>query len=170
MEQEPFNKVAASGLLTLDLEKYLPGADFARFDIGDYLFQGLILREKEFRAALQDIVWQDYAGKIVLIFCSADAIIPMWAYMLVAAYATPHARDVFQGDREAYLKMYFERVIGSWDAASFVGQRVVVKGCSDREVPASAYATAVRFLQPLVRSIFFGEPCSTVPIYKKPST
>lgn len=167
MESELVNKVANSPLLTIDLEKYYPKEDFIIFDIKDYLFQGLILKEKDFRAALKEINWQEYNQKILLILCSADAILPLWSFMLIAAYATPHTKTIFQGDKEAFLKVHYENVIANWDKESYRDKRIVLKGCSEKSVPASAYVTAVNFLQPLVISLFFGEPCSTIPIYKK---
>ncbi|MEY3320545.1 MAG: hypothetical protein RLZZ417_128 [Bacteroidota bacterium] len=167
MESELVNKVANSSLLTIDLEKYYPVEDFIIFDIKDYLFQGLILREKDFRAALKEINWEEYEHKILLIICSADAILPLWSYMLIAAYAAPYTRAIFQGDKEAFLKAHYEKVIFNWDKEAYRDKRIVLKGCSEKFVPASAYTAAVNFLQPLVISLFFGEPCSTVPIYKK---
>lgn len=167
METELVNKVAQSSLLTIDLEKFFPEGEFVVFDIKDYLFQGLILKEKDFRTALKEINWQQYENKILLIICSADAILPLWSFMLIAAYAAPYAKNIFQGDKESYIKVHYEKEISNWDKVAFRDKKVVLKGCSDRPVPASAYAAAVNFLQPLVQSLFFGEPCSTVPIYKK---
>jgi hypothetical protein len=167
MESELVNKVANSSLLTIDLEKFYPTEDFIVFDIKDYLFQGLILREKDFRIALKEIDWKAYERKILLIICSVDAILPLWSYMLIAAYAAPYAKTIFQGDKETFLKVHYEKVIAEWDKEAYRDKRVVLKGCSEKAVPASAYSAAVNSLQPLVLSLFFGEPCSTVPIYKK---
>jgi hypothetical protein len=167
MESELVNKVANSNLLTIDLEKFYPTEDFIVFDIKDYLFQGLILREKDFRIALKEIDWKAYERKILLIICSVDAILPLWSYMLIAAYAAPYAKTIFQGDKETFLKVHYEKVIAEWDKEAYRDKRVVLKGCSEKAVPASAYSAAVNSLQPLVLSLFFGEPCSTVPIYKK---
>ena len=166
-EQPLVNRVAASGLITLKLEEFLPDSDFAEFDLKDYLFQGLILREKDFREAVRQHSWSQYEGKVLLAFCSTDAIIPVWAYMLIASSAAPYAADIFQGSREAYFDAYFREQLAALDLEKYSDQRIVIKGCSDRPVPVSAYVELTRRLRPLARSIMFGEPCSTVPIYKK---
>ncbi len=168
MEQPLVNRVANSGLITLNLEEFFPQATIAHFDLKDYLFMEMILKEKDFRAALKDHDWSAYEGKILLVYCSADAIIPTWAYMLVAGYAAPLAQDVFQGTEAEFLKAHFLRAISKWDFEQYSDQRIVVKGCSNHPVPPAAYLEVVRRLRPLAKSIMFGEPCSTVPIYKKP--
>ncbi len=169
MEQPALvNRVAQSGLITLDLETFYPEGEIAAFDLKDYLFMGLILKEKDFREALKAHDWAQYAGKNVAVFCSADAIIPMWAYMLVTAYAAPYARDIFQGQPEQFVEAAFLKKIAALDLAPYEGKRLVVKGCSDRPVPPSAYVEITRRLQPIALSILFGEPCSTVPVYKRP--
>ncbi len=167
-EKPLINRVAESGLITLNLEKFFPDGEIAVFDLKDHLFMGLILKEKDFREALKDHDWEQYRGKVLLTYCSADAIIPMWAYMLVTAYAAPYAADVFQGDEEAYYKAAFLRALAALDAAQYDGQRIVIKGCSDKPVPPAAYVELTRKLQPYAQSIMFGEPCSTVPVFKRP--
>lgn len=162
------NRVADSGILTIDLETFYPDVPIAAFDLKDFLFQGMVLREKDFRQALTDHDWSQYAGQVVLVFCSADAIIPSWAQMLVASYVLPVAAEVFPGDRDAYLEQYFRSAIAAMDTEPYTDARVVVKGCSSRTVPAGAYLELVKRLQPVVRSLMFGEPCSTVPVYKRP--
>lgn len=161
------NKVANSKLITLKLEDHWPTAAFAAFDLKDYLFMELMLKEKDFRAAVKDHDFSHYQDKTLLVFCSADAIIPAWAYMLVAAAAAPYAADVYLGTEAEYLSAHYRRVIGALDAADYAGQRVVVKGCGDKQVPASAYLDITTKLRPVVRSIMYGEPCSTVPVYKQ---
>ena len=161
------NKVAASGLITLKLEEYWPETPLVAFDLKDYLFRELILREKDFREAVAAHDFTRYAGQTLLVFCSADAIIPAWAYMLVAASAAPYAADVYQGTEEEYLRDHYRRVIRDFDASEYAGQRVVVKGCGDRDVPAAAYLEVTALLRPVAKSIMFGEPCSTVPVYKQ---
>lgn len=161
------NRVAQSGLITLDLEHYAPAGELRQFDLADHLYQGLVLREKEFRQGLAEHDWSQYEGAVLLVFCSADAIVPKWAYMLVTSLAMPFAREVFFGDTTAYLEKHYEQVIGSLDTEPFADARVVVKGCSGGEVPASAYVAIQRKLQPVVRTLMYGEPCSTVPIYKR---
>lgn len=168
MEKPLVNRVAASGLLTINLESYFPKQPVTYFDLKDYLFMELILKEKDFREALQQHDWAQYEGKILLIHCSTDAIIPLWAYMLVSAYAAPHAADIFQGDEDAYYRAALLRALSAIQPETYAGKRVVVKGCSDFPVPASAYVEITRLLQGHAQSIMFGEPCSTVPIFKRP--
>ena len=167
-EQPLINRVANSGLVNFNLELEYPKASFAVFDLKDHLFQGLILREKDFRAALKEIDWTQYQGVILLIVCTADAIIPVWAYMLVSAYAEEFAADIFQGDKTEYLKHHYQKFIDNIDAEKYSEQRIVIKGCSDKEVPPSAYAALTSKLKPYAQSIMYGEPCSTVPIFKRP--
>ncbi|HWJ92438.1 MAG TPA: DUF2480 family protein [Flavisolibacter sp.] len=167
MSETIVNKVANSGLITLNLEDYLPSAEMATFDIKDHLFMGLILKEKDFREALRDLDWSTYAGKNVSIVCTADAIVPLWAYMLVVTYLQPVASEVFVGTQEEMQKYIVLKNIGSIDTAAFTDQRIVVKGCGDVPVENYAYAAITSRLLPVVKSIMYGEPCSTVPIYKK---
>lgn len=161
------NKIAASGLITLNLEDFLPKVSFVELDLKDYLFHGLILKEKDFRTALKELDWSQFDQKTLLVYCSTDAIIPMWAYMLVAAYATPFAADIFQGSKEEYLKFSLNQGLDQIDYSQYEGQRLVIKGCGDEPVPAAAYLEITRRLQPIAQSIMYGEPCSTVPIYKR---
>lgn len=166
---ELINRVANSGLITIKLEEFLPSQKIARFDIKDYLFQGLILKEKDFRLALKELDWSKYDGDILSIYCSADAIIPQWAYMLVAALAVPHFEIVEQAQPEEIIgRLLRNNMDEALDYPSFEGKRVVVKGCSDQPVPPSAYVEITRKLQPYAQSIMYGEPCSTVPIFKRP--
>lgn len=164
---ELINRVANSGLMTLDLELFYPAGEVVSFDLKDYLFMGLILKEKDFREALKTHDWAQYTDKNVAVHCSADAIIPMWAYMLVAAYVAPYAADVVQTTPEQYIEIAFQKRLATLNVADYEGQRIVVKGCSDKPVPPSAYVEITRRLQPVAQSLMFGEPCSTVPVYKK---
>ena len=164
------NRVAESGIITLNLEEWYPSEEIVTFDLKKYLFHELILREKDFRQALLEQDWSVFQHKIVLINCTADAIIPLWAYMLVANYLSGIASDVFQGEAEEYLTCYYKKVIESLDTKQYEGQRIVIKGCSHKPVPAQAYASMTIRLKPLALSIMFGEPCSTVPIFKKPKS
>lgn len=161
------NKVANSGLITLDLEKYLPVGTTTTFDLKDHLFMGLILKEKDFREALKNLDWTIYEGKNVAVTCSVDAIIPVWAYMLVATYLEPVAKDMYVGSETEMQKHLFLKNLASIDTAQFSEQRVVVKGCGDVPIGNFAYAEITRLLKPVAKSIMYGEPCSTVPIYKK---
>ncbi len=167
-EQPLVNRIKASSLITLDLEKFYPKADLAHFDIKDYLFRELLLREKDFREALSEHDWSQYRSKTLLVYCSSDAIIPIWAYMLVASYATPYAENLFQGTEEDFLESAYHDIIKNLDGSQFEDQRIVIKGCSDKKVPLSAYLKLTQKLRPIAKSIMFGEPCSTVPIFKKP--
>lgn len=170
MAEEVFvNKVAESGLITLDLEEFYPKGEIKTFDLKGYLFMELILKEKDFRAALLTTDWSVYQDAYVAITCSVDAIIPMWAYMLVASYLQPIAKDVVFGDEQKLINTIFIKNMASFDAASYEDKRVVVKGCGEMSIPATAYVEITNRLRPFVKSIMFGEPCSTVPIYKKPA-
>ncbi len=162
------NRVTNSGIKTINLEEYFPKTEMIELDLKPFLFKELILKEKDFRLALKEHDWNEYEGKVLLVFCSSDAIIPMWAYMLVSAAAAPIAADVFQGDRQTYLTHHFKNVISQVDYSGYEGDRVVIKGCGEKDVPASAYQEITRKLQLYAQSIMYGEPCSTVPIFKRP--
>lgn len=162
------NRVAQSSLITLNLEEFFPKEPIVHFDLKDYLFQGLILREKDYREGLKEYDWTSLAGKHLVVFCSTDAIIPVWAYMLVAALATPHAVSVTQCTPDQFLLLHYQQALTDFDAAKYTGERIVIKGCSDHPVPPFAYALLTARLQPYAQSIMFGEPCSTVPIFKRP--
>lgn len=168
MENTLVNRVANSGLITINLEEYYPSHDMITFDIKPYLFKELILKEKDFRTGMKEVDWSQYQDKILLITCTADAIIPIWAYMLIATHATPYAHHVFQGNKEEYLKKHYAEVLQKEDYTQYAEKRIVIKGCSDKPVPASAYAEVSYYLQPHAQSIMYGEPCSTVPIFKRP--
>ncbi|MFZ6025463.1 MAG: DUF2480 family protein [Bacteroidota bacterium] len=161
------NKVAESGLISFDLENYYPKEKRKLFDLKDYLFMGLILKEKDFRAALLQIDWNEYKDSGVAITCSADAIIPMWAYMLVASYLEPVAKTVLVGTEQDITNKLLLDNIEAIDATEFTDQRVVVKGCGDIAIPEAAYVAIIKKLRPVAKSIMYGEPCSTVPIFKK---
>jgi hypothetical protein len=160
------NKVAESGLITLDLETLYPTQEILAFDLKDHLFMGLILKEKDFRAALQQIDWSVYKDKCVAIYCSADAIIPLWAYMLVTSYLQPQASQLFSGAPDELKKNLFIQNIKTLNTAQFEGARVVVKGCGDIEIGEYAFVEITNLLQPVVKSLMYGEPCSTVPVFK----
>jgi len=168
MDKPLVNRVASSGLITINLEEFFPKEELAVFDIKDYLFMELILKEKDFRAALAEHNWQQYQGKNLIVFCSTDAIIPVWAFMLITAYATPFANRIFQGEEDTFYKLMFNEAINRIDAAQYDQKRIVIKGCSNKPVPPSAYVELTRKLQPYAQSIMYGEPCSTVPIFKRP--
>ena len=161
------NKVAESGLLTIDLASLLPSNEIILFDIKPYLFKELILKEKEFRASLLSIDWSIYQDKIVGIVCSADAIIPMWANMLIVSSLHPYAKAVYFGDENKVREQLLQESISKINTELYIDQRVVVKGCGETPIGESAYIAITQKLRPLVKSIMYGEPCSTVPVYKK---
>lgn len=164
---EIVNKVAQSALITLDLETYFPQGEIVEVDIKDHLFMGMILKEKEFRAALQLWDWEQYRDKNVGIICSADAIVPMWAYMLIMTYLSPVARFAAFGDAAFVHRTLFLQNLAGIDPAEYADKRVVIKGCGEKGAGEAAYVEITRLLTPVVKSIMYGEPCSTVPIYKK---
>jgi hypothetical protein len=165
---ELINRVANSGLITLNLENDFPSEDIFQFDIKDYLFKGLILKEKDFRIALKSYNWEELDNKHLCVICSADAIIPQWAYMLIAAFATPVVKSIFYGSKDDFLQGYYKDLINSRDYSEYEGKRVVIKGCSALPVPEAAYMYLTSALQPYAQSIMYGEPCSTVPVFKRP--
>jgi len=167
MSDEIVNKIAQSQLITLDLETYYPAEEIMLFDLKPHLFMELILKEKEFRAALQNNDWSVYQNKIVAVTCTADAIIPMWAYMLVASYLQPVAKDVIFGDENTARQQIFLQRINAINAEEYVDKRIVVKGCGDVPIGEFAYLAITKKLMPVAKSIMYGEPCSTVPIFKR---
>jgi hypothetical protein len=167
MSEEIINKVAESGLLNLDLADWYPKEEIAVFDLKPYLFMEAILKEKDFRAALQNIDWTSYRGKIVAVTCTADAIIPLWAYMLVAVYLEPVAASIVMGDKDEALRQVFLTRIAEIDAREYADKRVIVKGCGDLPIAGYAYMEIARRLRPVAKSIMYGEACSNVPVYKK---
>lgn len=165
---EPFlNKVAESGLVSIDLADFIPTQEILIFDIKPYLFMELILKEKEFRSALAETDWTKYQNKIVGIYCSTDAIIPMWANMLIASNLSPFAHAVFFGDEASVREQCLLQSIFSMNANDYLNQRVVIKGCGETPIRESAYVAITHKLRPTAISIMYGEPCSTVPVYKK---
>jgi hypothetical protein len=167
---EIINRVAKSPIVTVDLEQYYVKGDRIGFDLKDYLFQELVLKEKDFREALKEIDWEKYAGKHVAVFCSVDAIVPTWAFMLVMTYLEGKAAEVVAGDLEALEQYLFQKSLSSIIPLDYAGKPVVVKGCSKLPVPLFAYGEVIKLLKGHAKSIMYGEPCSTVPIYKKPKS
>ena len=161
------NKVAESALITINLEDYYPKESIMVFDLKDYLFMGLILKEKDFRESLKNLDLTPYTNKIVAITCSADAIIPMWAYMLSASALQPVANDVYFGTEAAIKEQLLLKNITGIDTTDFIDKRIVVKGCGELPIGEAAYLLATKILRPVAKSIMYGEPCSTVPIFKK---
>ena len=167
MNEAIINKVSESALVTLNLEDYFPAEEIAVFDMKDHLFMGLILKEKDFREALKNLDLSTYTGKAVAVTCSADAVIPMWAYMLVASYLQPVVKEIIFGTEEELKNQLLLRNIARLPVSDFTDKRVVIKGCGELPIGEAAYLEATKLLRPVVKSIMYGEPCSTVPIYKK---
>ncbi len=167
MEGEIINKVTDSALTTINLEDYYPKEEVAVFDMKDYLFMGLILKEKDFREALKNLDLTVFANKAVAVTCSADAVIPVWAYMLVASYIQPVAKDIIFGNEEELKKQLLLQNISTLPVNEFADKRIVIKGCGDLPIGEAAYLQATKLLRPVAKSIMYGEPCSTVPIFKK---
>jgi hypothetical protein len=168
MEEVFVNKVSESGLVTLDLEDFYPKEETAVFDMKEYLFMGLILKEKDFRETMKNLDLAIYKGKNVAITCTADAVIPIWAYMLAASYLQPVANEIIFGDSDFLHKTLFLKNIAKINVADYTDKRVVIKGCGELPISETAYVAVTGLLRPVVKSIMYGEPCSTVPIYKKP--
>ena len=161
------NKVKESGIIQLDLADFKPKNELVGIDLSERLYQGLILKEKDFRLWLKENNWQQYEGKAVFIYCSAEAIIPTWTYMLVISMLMPYTEQVLAGTRIDLEKKMIQDNIVSMNLSTMTDQRVIIKGCSDIATPEYAMSELVRVLQPVVKSIMYGEPCSTVPIFKK---
>jgi hypothetical protein len=166
--QENFvNKVAQSGLVTLDPAQFYAPGERVVYDIKDNLFHGLMLREKDLREFVKEHDFTQYQDKNVALICSADAIVPAWAYLLLANRMAPYAREVVFGDLETLETVLYIKEMAKLDVEQYRDQRLVIKGCGDIDVPVSAYVELGKKLTPVVKSLMFGEPCSTVPIYKK---
>jgi len=161
------NKVAESGLITFNLEDLYQVGERRTFDLKDFLFEGLILREKDYRKQLKAFDWSIYQDAFVNIQCTADAIVPQWAFMLAATYLQPVARRTVMGDRDTLETVLFLEAIAHLDLTQFQDERVIVKGCSKYPVPTSAFVEFVSKLTPIAKSVMYGEACSTVPLFKK---
>ena len=162
------NRVAGSALVSIDLEDlYHPGKRVV-YDIKDNLFEGIVLKEKDFRDFIRNHDWTQYSEKNIAITCSVDAIIPTWAYMLLVTKMEPYANMIVLGNLQDLENALFKEALDKLDIEAYRDRKVVIKGCSDKPVPEYAYVELTRKLRPLAASIMFGEPCSTVPVYKKP--
>jgi hypothetical protein len=167
-QPEIINRVAQSPLLTFDLEEYYHHGERVLLDIKENLYMGLMLREKDFRDYIKATDWSIYTGKNVAVTCTADAIVPTWAYMLLANKLSPYANMVVYGDLEVLETMLFKQALAKVDAEAFRDAKVIIKGCSNLPVPVSAYVEITSLLSPVVASLMYGEPCSNVPLYKRP--
>ncbi|MES2138137.1 MAG: DUF2480 family protein [Bacteroidota bacterium] len=164
---EIINKVALSGIITIDLEEFYPQGERVLFDIKDLLFQGLILREKDFREFVKNEDWTKYKNKYVALICSADAIVPTWAYMLLATQLEPYVKKVVFGNLEILETILYNEILGKLNINDYKDARIVIKGCGNLPVPKAAYVEISRLLRPIAKSIMYGEACSTVPLYKQ---
>jgi len=168
MSQEIVNRVASSPLITIDLKDYIPDGERVDYDLKNDLYEGLILREKEFRSSIRDRDWSEYKGKHVAIHCSEDAIIPKWAYMLLASKLAPFASSIVFGNLDQLENELLIRSIKKINPQNFKDKKLVIKGCGEKEISEAAFMEIVVLFQPVAASIMYGEPCSTVPVYKKP--
>ncbi|MEQ1553329.1 MAG: DUF2480 family protein [Ferruginibacter sp.] len=167
MENTFVNKVAESGIITINLENYFPKEDILLFDMKDHLFMGLILKEKDFREALKILDTNIFENKIVALTCSADAVIPMWAYMLVSSLLQPIAKEIIFGTVAYTKETILLKNIEAIDTTPYLDARIVIKGCGELPIAEVAYIAITKKLRPIVKSIMYGEPCSTVPVFKK---
>ncbi len=168
MENEIVNRVQNSSLVSLDLDELLSEPEFIEFDLAEFLHEGLVLREKDFRTSLKELDTSIYEGKAVALHCSTDAILPLWSYMLVVGKLSGVASRVFKGDPEEARRLIYLDQIAKMKLEEYEGAKVIVKGCSDLKEKESIYTALSERLVPVVQSLMFGEPCSTVPIFKKP--
>jgi len=166
--EEIVNKVANSKIVTLDMEELLPTREeLVIFDLADYLFQGLVLREKDFRMALKELDWSVYQEKDVIITCTADAIVPIWAYMLVSTYLDGVASEIAQTEEPLFLAILEKKVQEQHELLDLTDRPIVIKGCASIPFKESLYLKITQLVKPFAKTIMYGEPCSTVPIYKK---
>lgn len=163
------NKVASSGIVSIDLEDFYLEGERVLFDIKPHLFHELILKEKDFREFIKTNNWSEYQDKLVGIVCTADAIVPTWAYMLISLALEPFAKAVFFGNLNEMEALLFAEKLSQLDPNLYKDARVVIKGCGDKAIPTNAFVQLSAKLKPFVKSIMYGEPCSTVPLYKSKS-
>jgi len=161
------NKVANSGIITIDLETFRHAGERVLFDIKDWLFREMILKEKDFREFVKNHDWEQYKKKNIAFYCSSDAIVPTWAYMLLAAAVQQYANRYIFGDLQQLEITLYHDAIAQINAADYIDKRIIIKGCSHNEMPVSAYVEISNKLLPVVKSLMYGEACSNVPIYKK---
>ena len=167
MEDEIINRVANSKLVLVDLEDYYPKGQRTVFDIKDWLFHELVLREKDFRDYVNQHDWSQYMGHYVALTCTADAIIPAWAFMLLTMHLEPFAKRIVVGDLEQLETSIYQEIIQNLETDAYVDQMLIIKGCAHKPVPANAYILLSQKLKPIAKSIMYGEACSSVPLYKR---
>ncbi|MCK0179534.1 DUF2480 family protein [Flavobacteriaceae bacterium S0862] len=167
MSDEIINRVANSKLVTIDLEDYYPEGNRILFDIKDWLLEGFVLREKDFRQQASEHNWEQYKNSFVALHCSTDAIVPAWAYMLLSTYLEPYATKIVTGDLSTLETSIYQDIISELDVSEFQDKPLIVKGCSNKPIPDNAYIQLTTKLKPIAKSIMYGEACSSVPLYKK---
>ena len=167
MSDEIINKVSNSKLINIDLEEFYPDGERVLFDIKDWLFEGIILKEKDFRASVKDHNWSGYKNACVALTCSEDAIIPSWAYLLLASELSAFAKKVVVGKLELLETVLFQEVIQNLNIEPFKDKPIIIKGCAQKPIPSSAFTMLIHKLQPIAKTIMYGEACSTVPLYKR---
>ncbi len=167
MEEEIVNKVAQSQLITFDLEDHYPEGKRAVLDIKDWLYEGFILKEKEFRTAIAEHRWEQYTDAYVALDCSTDAIVPGWAFMLIGTKLQPFAKKTVVGNLEQLETTLFQSIIENLDVSSYQDKPVIIKGCSNKPVPPNAYLWITSRIQSVAKSVMYGEACSSVPLYKR---
>mgnify|MGYP000303640897 CR=1 FL=1 len=166
MAEEIINRVANSKLITIDLEDYYPSGKRVIIDIKDWLFQEIILKEKDFRDHIKNHDWQQYQDCYIALCCSSDAIIPSWAYLLITSSLVPYAKKVIVGNLELLETVVYTDVINNLDVADFNMKPVIIKGCTNKPIPPTAYTQLIQKIQSVAKTVLFGEACSTVPLYK----
>lgn len=170
MSNEIINRVANSKLITFDLEDYYPQGNRVLFDIKDWLFEGFVLREKDFRAQVKEHDWSQYQDALVALTCSTDAIVPDWAYMLLSIHLAPYVKKTVLGNLETLESSLYQDIISNLDITIYKDKPIIIKGCSKKPVPSSAYIMITNKLKPIAKSIMFGEACSSVPLFKSISS
>ncbi|PKH50253.1 hypothetical protein CXF68_05860 [Tenacibaculum sp. Bg11-29] len=167
MAKEIINRVASSKLITIDLEDYYPQGKRVVFDIKNWLYEELILREKDFREQVKNHDWSQYKDNYIALTCSSDAIIPSWAYLLLTAHLSSFSKKIIVGGLEMLETVLYQEIITDLDLSKYQNVPVIIKGCTNKPIPPSAYTLLISKIQPLAKTIMFGEACSTVPLFKK---
>lgn len=168
MANEIINRVANSSLVTIDLEDIYPIEKRILFDIKDWLFEGIILKEKDFRNSVENHNWSQYQDSFIALTCTEDAVIPSWAYLLLSSKLAPFAKKIIVGDLELLETVIYQDVIQQLNIELYRDKPVIIKGCTNKPIPPSAYSFLIQRLQPIAKTLMYGEACSTVPLYKKP--
>jgi len=167
MAEEIMNRVANSKLINIDLEEYYPQGKRVLFDIKDWLFEGIILKEKDFRDFVKNHDWSQYQDSYVALTCSEEAIIPSWAYLLLSSELAPYTKKVVVGNLELLETVIFQEVLQTMDVSEFSDKPIIIKGCANKPIPPSAFSLLIEKIQPVAKTIMYGEACSTVPLFKR---